>query len=314
VTIGRLLAALSATVLAIGHAIPALGEEKEQGQVLGPVPADQQGPQGRTTLPSEAPSPFLDAESYVDKGVRTLSVDGRVIGGEPAPEAAYPWIVSLGVAGKPFSKGHFCGGTLLSDRWVVTAAHCFLNIDTPQQLQIKYGTNVLSSGGQVLAAQSFVVHPDWNPATYENDVALIQLAQSVQNSVPIKLLEGPDVAKVFYSGVLAVVAGWGLTREGGDVSDVLRHVGVQVVANNTCNGPQSYAGQIKHGMFCAGFIEGKRDSCQGDSGGPFMVFDRKGGYLLAGVVSWGYGCARANKYGIYSKIPDYADWIESQMK
>jgi secreted trypsin-like serine protease len=86
---------------------------------------------------------------------------------------------------------------------------------------------------------------------------------------------------------------------------------VQVVSIESCNAPQAYAGKIKRGMFCAGFVEGRRDSCQGDSGGPFMVFDSKGGYLLAGVVSWGEGCARANKYGVYTQIPDY--WIKGEM-
>lgn len=287
-------------------------------QKLGPVPADQRGPQARTTRGralAEQPSPFLDAVSFAEKRQRTLSANGRIVGGQPAPAAAYPWMVSIGLAGKPFSEGHFCGGAFVSPGLIITAAHCFGGVRNPQQIQIKYGTNVLSSGGTVADVKAFKLHPAWNPLTFENDVAVIELAKPAQDITPIKLVDPKTIDDLFFDGVLAVVAGWGLTEEsGGEVSDVLRHVGVQVVSNGTCNAPQSYAGDIKESMFCAGFVAGMRDSCQGDSGGPFMAFDGKGGYMLVGVVSWGEGCARPNKYGVYTRIATHLDWINMQLQ
>lgn len=303
---------VSVCLLSCAVTLGAPARAQDDLPALGPAPMDQQSPRGRSAQ-GPTTSPFLDAASFVDKGRRTFSVNGRIVGGEPAPVAAYPWIVSLGVAGQPFSLGHFCGGTLISDRWVVTAAHCLEDVATPQQLQIKYGTNVLSDAGTVRNVALFMVHPDWNAVTFENDLALIKLAEPAQDSIPIKLLGAAGSATdSFYDGVLAVVAGWGLTKEGSAVSNDLRHVGVRVISNDTCNRSPLYPGQIMPSMFCAGFVEGGNDSCQGDSGGPLMVPDRKGSYLLAGVVSWGYGCARKNKPGVYGRLAEKLDWIRSQ--
>jgi secreted trypsin-like serine protease len=156
------------------------------------------------------------------------------------------------------------------------------------------------------------VHPDWNSTTYENDVALISLETPAQAATPIRLIDPAQDGALFHDGVLAVVAGWGRTKERGQISDALRHVGVQIVSNETCNALSAYGGQIKDMMFCAGFIEGGRDSCQGDSGGPLMAFDGRGSYVLAGVVSWGEGCARKNKYGVYTRLTKLLDWVKEK--
>ncbi|WP_141701158.1 S1 family peptidase [Methyloceanibacter methanicus] len=181
---------VSVCLLSCAVTLGAPARAQDDLPALGPAPMDQQSPRGRSAQ-GPTTSPFLDAASFVDKGRRTFSVNGRIVGGEPAPVAAYPWIVSLGVAGQPFSLGHFCGGTLISDRWVVTAAHCLEDVATPQQLQIKYGTNVLSDAGTVRNVALFMVHPDWNAVTFENDLALIKLAEPAQDSIPIKLLGAP---------------------------------------------------------------------------------------------------------------------------
>ncbi len=123
------------------------------GRTIGPKPADQQTPQARTTVAGDEPSPFLDAVTFAEPGERTIS--GKIVGGQPAPAAAYPWIVSIGVSNQPFSKGHFCGGALISNQKVVTAAHCFKGVSAPSQIQIKYGTNLLSLGGTVATVRSY---------------------------------------------------------------------------------------------------------------------------------------------------------------
>jgi secreted trypsin-like serine protease len=182
-------------------------------------------------------------------------------------------------------------------------------VNSPQDIQIKLGTNILSHGGEIIKITKIVVHPNWDPITYKNDLTLLQLEKPATQT-PIRPLQAGLAEKLFPEGVLAVVSGWGYTRENGSVQDVLRHVGVQVVSNATCNAPQSYPGQISDGMVCAGFILGGKDSCQGDSGGPLMAFDQQGGYVIAGVVSWGRGCAQPNLYGVYTRVAAYSNWIK----
>ena len=156
-----------------------------------------------------------------------------------------------------------------------------------------------------------MVHEKWVPASFDFDVALLRTSQSVKTT-PIKLVNRIESSILVSPGVLGTISGWGLTREGGTISDVLQHVGVQVTSNEICNNPTAYGGQITDRMLCAGFATGGKDSCQGDSGGPFVVFDGMGGYALAGIVSWGEGCARPNKFGVYTRVSSVADWINQK--
>jgi secreted trypsin-like serine protease len=236
------------------------------------------------------------------------------MGGLPAPDGAYPWQVSISVAGREPGTGHFCGGAIIDPNWVLSAAHCFQDVPNTKSIRLMYGSNQLSKPGHMRDAAALLTHPDWNRQTWENDIALVKLASPASDAVPIKLLSDDTRAALFSESVLGFVSGWGATREGGAPSNELRHVGVQVVSQDICNAPEAYGGRIKNGMFCAGFVAGGKDSCQGDSGGPIMVSDRKGSYVLAGIVSWGEGCARANKYGVYTRVSEYTSWIRDSMK
>ena len=228
---------------------------------LGPLSSDQK--RERTAAPKEQPSLFLDAKSYAETGQRLYNVSGRVIGGIKAPTGAFPWMVSIGVAGVSFPRAHFCGGSLIGDQWVVTAAHCFNEISAPGQIVIKLNTNTLSSGGEVIEVAKYIIHPNWNKVTFENDVTLIKLAHPVSGLEPIKIITDEETNRLFFEGLLGTVAGWGRTQEGGAVSDDLREVGVQIVANSVCNSAPAYPGEIKEGMFCAGVPEGGKDSARG---------------------------------------------------
>ena len=153
----------------------------------------------------------------------------------------------------------------------------------------------------------------WNSDTFDFDVALLRLAEPT-NLTSIVLLGREDATTLAQPGLIGLVSGWGLTKEGGEVSNILRHVGVQIVARADCSSDAAYDGAITDRMTCAGFVEGGKDSCEGDSGGPLMVPDGKGNFRLAGLVSWGEGCAHPGKYGVYTAVPIVADWIRNGLK
>jgi transmembrane serine protease 9 len=285
--------------------------QDQRRESLGPLPSDQQSrPQGRTTEP---PLVQRDAAGFARSGERILRVEPRIVGGVPAPIGAYPWQVSIGLKDNPHSIGHFCGGSIIGANFVVTAAHCVEGNTTPGSIQILYDTNYLGQGGKVVPVAEIKIHRQWNKASYDYDVAVLRTAQPME-AVAIKLLQKSEAPNLFPVGVLATVTGWGLTQERGSISEVLQQVGVQVTSNEVCNGPTAYGGAISGRMFCAGFATGGKDSCQGDSGGPIVAFDRKGGFVLAGIVSWGEGCARPNKFGVYTRVTEVADWVAEVAK
>ncbi len=289
-----------------------LQEGAKQLDKLGPQPKDQRNEEakGRKQL---LPVIQKDVYAFAREGERTLKLDPRIIGGTPAPIGAYPWQVSIGLRNVPASIGHFCGGSVIARNWVLTAAHCVDGSTKPTSITVFFGTNILSESRQSTAVEEIILHEQWDASSFDNDVALLR-TKDVMDVVPIKLIGPNNEEKLVPVGVLGTVSGWGLTSVGGSTSDVLQHVGVQVVSNQSCNGPAAYAGSITDQMICAGFAVGGKDSCQGDSGGPFVVFDQKGGFSLAGIVSWGEGCAAPNKYGVYTRVSKIYNWVKENIE
>ncbi len=239
----------------------------------------------------------------------------KIVGGKPAPAGLFPWQVSLGVPwiDDPY-RAHFCGGSVLTERWVITAAHCVVD-SSPKDMILTVGTHKLGLGGSRHSVNRVIVHKDYNRSNSDNDIALIELVR------PLAL--GPDVRAVGVitpeleptqaaDGVSASVTGWGATVEGGRPVRDLRYVDVPIQSRATCNRPLGYDGRVTENMLCAGELAGDKDSCQGDSGGPLTV-RAAGQPLLAGVVSWGDGCARPNLVGVYTRVARFRDWISSCM-
>lgn len=224
----------------------------------------------------------------------------RVVGGEDADIKDHPWQVALSI------NGGVCGGSIVAQNWVLTAAHCFKKSTQPGEVRVKAGATNRSIGGAWTAIERIVVHKEYNGDPYwpHNDLALVKLKTRPPGQ--IIPLAPPDL-KLEPCQFLEVT-GWGRTTEGGSTSEKLQKAQVPYVESAICNGPDAYKGKVLPHMMCAGFRDGGVDSCQGDSGGP-LVLKGKDGAVLVGVVSWGEGCAQKLRYGVYTRVANFRGWI-----
>ena len=241
--------------------------------------------------------------------------DPEIIGGGQADPGEYPFMVALlrrSVADR--YQGQICGGTLISDQAVLTAAHCIVN-DVIQRranrLDVLIGSNRLAPGpGQRLHVAAVHVHPGYNPRTSGNDIAVIELEAPVAQD-PIPVIQ-PGQFDLWDPGTVATVIGWGDRDRRDNVNAYpvrLYEVTVPIVTNAQCS--NAYGGAyLKTKMVCAGDLaNGGRDSCQGDSGGPLFVPDGGSGVVQVGVVSFGTGCGIARFPGVYTRVARYTSFL-----
>ena len=228
-----------------------------------------------------------------------------IVGGEevdPAcPDCKYDFMVSL----QTNSGYHFCGGALVREDWVITAAHCVQN-DSPSQVKVKIGLhNVNGTQGSITRSVSqIIIHPSYSSWSLNNDYAILQLSQPVTNFEPIQLVTDTSHDE---EPVMATTMGWGATQSGGWGSNILLEVDVPI--DDSCGNYSN--SDITNNMVCAGYNTGGYDSCQGDSGGPLIMTNSDGEYELIGIVSWGYGCAEPGYPGVYAKVHSRLDWFFS---
>ena len=234
-----------------------------------------------------------------------FQTETRIVGGTevdpPCPECKYPFMVSVQSA----SGYHFCGGSLVREDWVVTAAHC---VDgwPANAIRVEIGLHNIyyTEGAQTLNVEEVIIHPDWNDNMINFDYALLRLEAPVDITElgfePIQLItdESNDDEPI-----MGTTMGWGTTSYGGPSSNVLLEVDVPI--DDDCG----YNGGITDNMVCAGDSNGGEDACQGDSGGPLIMTNTAGEFELIGIVSWGYGCAEPNYPGVYSRIYPERDWF-----
>jgi len=241
---------------------------------------------------------------------QNLSDSIRIVGGEEATPYSRPYQASV----QSLDGSHFCGGSIISSDLILTAAHCMeaVNGEDPQ-MQVRVGAHSLVDG----SGQAIKVAKAYTNQEYPNlskDVAVLKLAERItdKNAKPITLVDKSFFDENISAGTPLTVSGWGTLSSGGQMPEKLMEVSVPYVTNEICNSAEAYGGQVQDTEICAGYKEGGKDSCQGDSGGP-LVFIKDNQFYQVGVVSWGEGCAAANKYGVYGNVAALKDWIDSAM-
>ncbi|XP_067626641.1 trypsin-1-like [Eurosta solidaginis] len=236
------------------------------------------------------------------------NIQKRIVGGQETEVHQYPWMAMLLYGGR-----FYCAASLINDQFLVTASHCvygfrkerisarLLEHDRKMSNFLKIDRNVMN----------IMTHPKYNPRTYDNDIAIMQLDKPVELTELLHPVCMPTPGKSF-EGETAIVTGWGAIKVGGPTADTLQEVQVPIMSLDDCRKSRYGPTRITDNMLCAGFDEGKKDSCQGDSGGPLhVVAPGTREHQLAGIVSWGEGCAKAGFPGVYARVNRYGTWIKA---
>ncbi|GIY95979.1 clotting factor B [Caerostris extrusa] len=277
-----------------------------------------------------------------DQLIDARSLQPYVIGGHNAEAHSWPWMVSIHVSKNGARSRYICGGSLITNRHILTAAHCF---DTRNRFSVKVGSNTITTGPS-LASKEFIdvlnfrIHEDYVPRIHYHDIALLTLVKSVSYSEHVSsiCLPTPDDVQAVQSYANVTLIGWGHTSYGGSGSDILQEIQLQVAPLSSCR--RSYeefeeskalSQGITTGMICASDPKRKGDSCKvgsrqqnkqnarrtryrkprlawGDSGGPLMM-EYEGRWIQVGIVSFGYRCGDEGYPGVYTRVSAYMRWI-----
>ncbi|UJR08931.1 hypothetical protein I4U23_013183 [Adineta vaga] len=232
----------------------------------------------------------------------------RIVGGSSARPHSWPWIVSIRQSNSFNDPGTMiCAGSLINEKYVLTAAHCFYEINhlLLSNYFIVIGAHYINdTNSKRFQIQSIKIHENYDHNLFSYDIALIELSQKVnmKNSTVGSICLPPTASASYPSEKINSIAiGWGRLNENSSLSYRLQQVRLPIISNKNYICSQQISDNLVH--LCAGFIQGKKDTCQGDSGGPLMIFDGKTStWHIAGITSYGSGCAQADYPGVYTRI------------
>ncbi|XP_076343524.1 clotting factor G beta subunit-like isoform X2 [Tachypleus tridentatus] len=246
-------------------------------------------------------------------------IAARIIKGRIATPHSWPWMVGIFHVNP---HRFLCGGSIINKGFVVTAAHCLVTPFGNRQnysIFVRVGVHNIDNSGTNYQVDKVIVHKDYRYGSHYYDIGLILLSEQIKYNYKVQPVCIPELNQphVNLDKKKVVVIGWGVTERANEKYNVLRELELPVVTNEQCNKsyqtlPFSNLNQgITNDMICAGYQEGGKDSCQGDSGGPLMYHDPTTGRVkLIGVVSFGYGCARPNIPGVYTRLSSYVNWFQ----
>jgi len=254
----------------------------------------------------------------LDSGGKRVAQSSRVVNGEEATPNSWPWQISLRYRDYPDANayGHICGGSLIEDDLVLTAAHCVEFQPDPAVFKVIVGSHYRESSNSSASVQETInvikvtYHSEYSSNTLKHDVALLELETPITPSDEVNTVCLPENRQDQISpGTDCFITGWGRTIGGGDAADVLQQAVLPVADHTTCRRKMQPVSKVYKGpMLCAGG-QGK-GGCQGDSGGP-LVCEENGKWVLRGVVSWGTYMCLTEYYTVFARVSNYVSWIET---
>ncbi|XP_067849148.1 suppressor of tumorigenicity 14 protein-like [Heptranchias perlo] len=257
----------------------------------------------------------LSDEYYCDCGNQPF-LRSRIINGNDAELGEWPWQVSLHFD----TFRHTCGATLISNWWLLSASHCFQDVDLFRYSDRQLWTVYIAAHSQIFSdddveirlIRRMIIHEQFDNITMDYDIALLELAAPVTYNNYIQPVCLPSASHVFPANRKCYITGWGLLQEDGQLPIILQKGEVRIIDQTTCN---NFIGNILSSrMLCAGYLTGEVDACEGDSGGPLVCEEPSGKWFLAGIVSWGQGCGRYGHPGVYTRITKFREWIQRNVK